>query len=98
MNIKINVAKKRKIVITELKQMSSQYMNDQAVDAGYDSLLDMMVEDEDDTQSNKAEAKKGRVYRKTVRSAIKQIQKDVMDGTRTMPIEEELKAELPALK
>jgi hypothetical protein len=72
-------------------------MNEQAVDEGFDSLLDLMVQDEDDTAPQKAKAKAGRVYRRAVRAAIQQIRIDVMDDTRTMPTEAELRAELPAL-
>jgi hypothetical protein len=97
MAIKIDSNKKKKKVKEDLRIWSVKYMDDQAVEAGFDSLLDLRVGDEDDTPEEAAEAKAGRDFRKEVRSHIKQIQKDIDDDIRPMPTEGQLRAELPAL-
>jgi hypothetical protein len=95
--IKINLNKKKKKVKEDLRIWSVKYMDDQAVEAGFDSLLDLRVGDEDDTPEEVAETKAGRDFRKAVRSHIKQVRKDVDDELRLMPTEAELIAELPIL-
>jgi hypothetical protein len=95
--IKLNQGRRKKIVKDDLRNWSVRYMDDQAIEVGFDSLLDLRVGDEDDTPLEVAEAKAGRVFRKAVRADIKQIRKDVDDEVRTMPTEAELRAELPIL-
>lgn len=93
---KVDKQRKKQIVKRDLREWSVKYMDDQAQDAGFDDLMDVRTPD-DDSPEEEALKQEGNAFRKAVRSAIKQIKKDVMDGFRPMPTEAIFISELPEL-